>query len=192
MAKVLLFSLLLSSGFPSRTITLPDGPVSPGLLESAAGHQYLAYQGIPYAEPPVGSLRWLPPQPSLGWNETIDGSISPPMCNQGIPGTNVRYGYEDCLILNVYTKEMNESLPVMVWFHGGGLDFGEGGMYSPYFLIDYDIVIVTVNYRLGPWGFLSLDSPAISGNQGFRDQTLALEWVHNNIMYFGGDTNRVR
>ena len=148
--------------------------------------------------------RWLPPQPSLGWNETIDGSISPPMCNQGVPDTDTyrsktrvpsaRMGYEDCLIVNVYTAQADssESVPVLVWFHGGGLASGEGGMYSPHFLIDYGLVIVTVNYRLGPWGELSLDSPTISGNQGLRDQTLALHWVQNNIQYFGGDPAMVR
>ena len=126
------------------------------------------------------------------------------MCNQGVPDTDTyrsktripsaRMGYEDCLIVNVYTAQADssESVPVLVWFHGGGLASGEGGMYSPHFLIDYGLVIVTVNYRLGPWGELSLDSPTISGNQGLRDQTLALQWVQNNIQYFGGDPAMVR
>ena len=197
----------ISPVFVWRTVTLPDGSVSAKLMKSHNGHPFLGYQGIPYAQPPIGPLRWLPPQPSLGWNETLDGSISPPMCVQGVPDTDsfhsktwipsARMGYEDCLIVNVYTTILETSedidyLPVLVWFHGGGLASGEGGMYGADFLIEYDLVIVTVNYRLGPWGELSLDSSRISGNQGLRDQTLALEWVQKNIHHFGGDCSKVR
>ena len=100
------------------------------------------------------------------------------MCVQGFPdpetthdsvvsGHPPRFGYEDCLILNVYTTDphMEKLQPVLVWFHGGGLSTGQGILYGPHFLIEMEIVIVTVNYRLGPWGSLSLDTPTIPGNQ---------------------------
>ena len=199
------FKMASASSWP--VVTLPDGLISARLMKSHNGHPFLGFQGIPYAQPPVGRLRWLPPKPTLGWNGTLDGSASPPMCVQGVPDVDTKggksqkpglmMGYEDCLIVNVYTSVLESSddieyLPVLVWFHGGGLASGEGGMYNPNFLIEYNVVVVTVNYRLGPWGELSLDSSRISGNQGLRDQILALEWVQKNIHYFGGDATMVQ
>ena len=100
-------------------------------------------------------------------------------------------GFEDCLYLNVYSTQPKEALPVLVWIHGGGFTAGAGDWYRPDYLLDYDLVVVSINYRLGALGFLSLDSPTLSGNQGLRDQALALEWVQNNIAAFGGDPKRV-
>ena len=100
-------------------------------------------------------------------------------------------GFEDCLYLNVYSTQPNEALPVLVWIHGGGFTAGAGDFYRPDYLLDYELVVVSINYRLGALGFLSLDSPTLSGNQGLRDQALALEWVQNNIAAFGGDPKRV-
>merc|ERR1712142_373814 len=139
MRTLILLSIHFYPAYLWRPILLPDGPVSARLMQSHAGHPYLGYQGIPYAQPPLGPLRWLPPQPSLGWNDTIDGSVSPPMCNQGVPdpdslqfskSSSARMGYEDCLIVNVHTtmsesQEKIDLLPVLVWFHGGGLASGE-------------------------------------------------------------------
>ena len=100
-------------------------------------------------------------------------------------------GFEDCLYLNVYSTQPKEALPVLVWIHGGGFTAGAGDWYRPDYLLDYDLLVVSINYRLGALGFLSLDSPTLSGNQGLRDQALALEWVQNNIAAFGGDPKRV-
>ena len=138
----------------------------------------VVFSGIPYAEPPIGDLRWQPPVPTKGWNGTKDGSISAPQCVQGFPdpepghdlmgpGNSAMFGQEDCLTLNVYTTDTSpdEMLPVFVWFHGGGLSTGQGDMYGPQFFIEYNIMIVTVNYRLGPLGELSLDNDLVSGNQ---------------------------
>ena len=90
-------------------------------------------------------------------------------------------GFEDCLYLNVYSTQSKEALPVLFWIHGGGFTAGAGDWYRPDYLLDFDLVVVSINYRLGALGFLSLDSPTLSGNQGLRDQALALEWVQNNI-----------
>ena len=100
-------------------------------------------------------------------------------------------GFEDCLYLNVYSTQSKEALPVLVWIHGGGFTAGAGNWYRPDYLLDFDLVVVSINYRLGALGFLSLNSPSVSGNQGLRDQALALEWVQINIAAFGGDPTRV-
>ena len=100
-------------------------------------------------------------------------------------------GSEDCLFLNVYSTRPMEALPVLVWIHGGGFTSGAGDWYRPDFLLDFNLVVVSINYRLGALGFLSLDIPTMSGNQGLRDQALALKWVQDNISAFGGDPKRV-
>lgn len=107
-------------------------------------------------------------------------------------------GNEDCLFLNVYTRrlpsrEAHPRLPVMVWIHGGGFTFGSGNafLYGPDYLVAEDVVLVTINYRLGPLGFLSLGSGDASGNAGLKDQVLALKWVQENVAAFGGDPDTV-
>lgn len=102
-------------------------------------------------------------------------------------------GTEDCLFLNIYTPNLEKSLPVMVYIHGGGFNGGSGNsdLYSPEYLVRNDVVVVTLNYRLGPIGFLSLPSIGIYGNCGLKDQQLALEWVSGNIKAFGGDNTNV-
>ena len=101
-------------------------------------------------------------------------------------------GQEDCLYLSVDTSDTEpQSLkPVMFWIHGGSFNTGSGN-YMPHYLIDEGVVLVRINYRLGPLGFLSLGSPSVSGNQGIRDMILALEWVQENIIHFGGDPEKV-
>lgn len=109
-------------------------------------------------------------------------------------------GDEDCLFVNVFTTRMPKEeesseqtkLPVMVWLHGGGFSFGSGNsfLYGPDYLVAEDIVLVTLNYRLGPLGFLTA-GPDAPGNQGLKDQVLALKWVRDNIAAFGGDPNQV-
>jgi cholinesterase len=106
-------------------------------------------------------------------------------------------GKEDAAILNVYTPYVkpNKPLPVMFWIHGGGWNSGSAqcDLFGPDYLMQKDVVLVTVNYRLGPVGFLSLEDPElkIPGNAGLKDQTYALKWVQNNISNFGGDPNNV-
>ena len=162
-----------------------------------------AYKGIPYAQPPVGDLRWRPPQPALAWRGIRSAKAFGPSCIQpsrdptslGFFGSEAQS--EDCLTLNVWTaaSSADERRPVMVWFHGGAYYLGSGAV--PIFdgeqLARHGVVLVTVNYRLGRLGFLahpalSQESPEkASGNYGLMDQIGALAWVRNNIAAFGGD-----
>lgn len=102
----------------------------------------------------------------------------------------------DCLHVNIYVPNSATSksrLPVLVWIYGGGFSIGFAGryLYGPKFLVRHDIILVTVNYRLGPYGFMCLDIPEVPGNQGLKDQQLALRWIKDNIESFGGDTNKI-
>merc|ERR1712106_110555 len=158
---VLLLCIFLSPGCLSvdpPILTLPSGKVQGHYPTSRAGDPFLAYEGIPYGLPPVDTLRWLPAFPANPWEGVRNCSETPPMCIQSGYYTmwdpDVVFGQEDCLYLNVYTKSQGEevgsvpSLPVMVFVHGGGLYFGDGGRatYGPEFLMDQILVLVTLNY----------------------------------------------
>ena len=162
------------------------------------------YLGIPYAAPPVGDLRWQPPGAVIGWEGTRDATKRGLPCVQ--PGSLSAFydrSYletsEDCLTLNVWTRAdtVAQGLPVMVWIHGGALVMGSGRDYDGAPLTERGVVLVTINYRLGPFGFyahpeLSAENSAgASGNQGFRDQIAALQWVRDNIAAFGGNPDNV-
>ena len=165
------------------------------------------YHGIPYAAPPVGERRWAHPAPVVPWNGVLDASAPGPVC---IQRTRVGVAFydppedatlppqsEDCLTLNVWTEARHdgERRPVMVWIHGGALQAGSGSMQSGRLLAEHGAVVVTINYRLGRFGFLAHPelsrSGGVSGNQGYRDQIQALEWVRANIASFGGNPDNV-
>ncbi|CAH1119275.1 unnamed protein product [Phaedon cochleariae] len=151
---------------------------------------YLAFQGIPYAKPPIGDLRFRPPVPNDKWNGTLNATREGSSCVQGIlPVT----GSEDCLFINVYTTNLTGSRPVMAWIHGGAFLFGNSSYqkFGPDYILDEDIVHVQFNYRLGVFGFLSTMDEACPGNNGLKDQCLALKWVKKNIRHFGGDPDKV-
>lgn len=155
-----------------------------------AGRYFYSFRGIPFAEPPVGSLRFKDPVPASPWNGTIDGTIDPPKCPQ--LQFYITVGEEDCLFLNVYTPKLNSSdLPVMVWVHGGSFVVGGADEYPPLPIMTKDVVLVTIQYRLGTLGFLSTEDSVMPGNLGLKDQTQALHWVKDNIRYFGGNPNNV-
>ncbi|XP_011196248.1 acetylcholinesterase [Zeugodacus cucurbitae] len=159
------------------------------------GEPYHSFQGVPYAVPPFGELRFRSPVPLESFETPIlDCTRERGPCHQREPLTDNILGSEDCLHLNVYapTKPSTTGpLPVMVWIHGGGFFFGSSNGTLPLSLISEDVIVVTLNYRLGAWGFLCLPEEGIWGNAGLKDQRLALQWVHDNIAQFNGDPNNV-
>ena len=171
-----------------------------GTVRENGLHEFL---GIPYAGPPTGTKRWQPPAPLTPWKGELAATEFGLPCYQ--PGSLSAFydrGYtemsEDCLTLNVWTRAATvaDDLPVMVWVHGGALVMGSGGDYDGAPLSAEGVVLVTINYRLGPFGFfahpsLSAEGGGTSGNQGFRDQIAALAWVQDNIAQFGGDPSNV-
>ncbi|MEU7580406.1 carboxylesterase/lipase family protein [Streptomyces sp. NPDC041068] len=156
------------------------------------------FQGIPFAAPPVGSLRWRPPQPAHAWTGVRDATRPGPVCVQpdapempsGLPQS------EDCLTLNVTAPrrppEPGKPRPVLVWMPGGGFVTGAGSVDDPSRLVKRgDMVVVTLNYRLGVFGFFAHPRLGAQGNFGLQDQLAALRWVHANIARFGGDPGRI-
>jgi para-nitrobenzyl esterase len=159
------------------------------------------YRGIPYAAPPVGDLRWKPPQPVEPWDGIREATAFSKGCSQLDVGFAPGPFSEDCLYVNVLTPatSADENLPVMVWFHGGGFSIGTGNQesYNTPGLPQHGAILVTVNHRLGPMGLLALpalskESPnGVSGNYEFLDLIAALQWVQTNIAAFGGDPGNV-
>jgi len=171
----------------NQTISIDSGRLSGAILDDGVR----VFKGIPYAAPPVGELRWRAPQHLKKWEgirrATEFGSICPqPSGLAAMSGGLLPITEEDCLFLNVWTPALSsdESLPVMVWIHGGGLFLGWSNQsgYDGQKIANRGIVLVSINYRLGPLGFLA--HPALtkesgsSGNYGFMDQVAALEWVN--------------
>lgn len=160
------------------------------------GGEYFSFKGIPYAEPPVGKLRFQDPIPwTKKWSNVRDAFEYGNVCSQIDKITSSVIGSDDCLYLNVYTGSLeNENpRPVMFWIHGGAFLFGSGNddLYGPDYLVKRKVVLVTLNYRLDVLGFLNLGIEEAPGNQGLKDQVLALRWVKENISNFGGDPDNV-
>nr|CAH7738335.1 unnamed protein product [Callosobruchus chinensis] len=177
-------------------VTIADGTLKGKQGKDYRDGNYYSFLGIPYAKPPIGERRFKAPEPVEPWKGVKDATQRGAECPQYMI---VTFGKEDnCLNLNVFTKELGQGLkkPVMVFIHGGGLVSGSNRpdiLYGPQFLITEDIVLVTVNYRLGLLGFLSLEDRSLNvpGNAGMKDQVMALRWVQRNIKYFGGDPDNV-
>lgn len=174
----------------------PSVMTSLGVIEGVRGAGFSAFLGIPYAEPPVGELRWASPVPHAGWSEPLLATRPPASCPQAALGA--RIGREDCLFLNVHAPDPAPTgAPVIVWMHGGGFVFGEGlqldrGTAGDILARDHGVVVVSMNYRLGVLGFFAHPSlPGATGNQGIEDQRLALEWVRDHIADLGGDPGNV-
>ncbi len=180
--------------------------IAQGKLQGVARDGVLRFNGIPYAKPPVGALRWQMPEAPEGWAGVRDaagfGNIAPQVASAsgavlgGTPGTRS----EDCLYLNVQTPGCDDAKrAVMVWIHGGAFNTGAGsvGTYNGKYLVPRgDIVLVTINYRLGALGFLNLRDATGgklpgTGAEGLADQIAALRWVRDNIAAFGGDPGNV-
>ncbi|GAB4200227.1 MAG: carboxylesterase/lipase family protein [Sandaracinaceae bacterium] len=173
-------------------VTISGLGVVRGVYESGARSFY----AIPYAQPPVGALRWRSPVPAEPWVEPRDASRYPPACAQAALGF-ASLGEEDCLYLNVHTPDPAPvGAPVLVWIHGGAFVFGEGtqtdrGTRGDLIAAAHGAIVVSMNYRLGAFGFFVNDAVGASGNAGFEDQQLALRWVRDHIADFGGDPENV-
>ncbi|CAL8125463.1 unnamed protein product [Orchesella dallaii] len=168
-----------------------NGPIQGILKEARGGAKYVEFLGLRYANPVV---RFQPAEPlKERWTNPKLANTLGNIC----PQTN--YGDEDCLFLNVYVPEKYmksqselSKLPVMVWIHGGAFILGDGNGYEPnYFMESEDVILVTLNYRLGVFGFLSTGDEATTANIGLRDQVMALQWVKENIAAFNGDPTNV-
>jgi para-nitrobenzyl esterase len=205
-AVLLLLAALLPGAAPANAAQ-DLVKTSPGTLEGL-GRQASGvreFKGVPYAQPPVGDLRWKEPQPAKNWSGVKEAKQFGPRCMQqavfGDMGFRSNGMGEDCLYLNVWTpaKSAGDKLPVMVYFFGGGFVAGDGSepRYDGESMATKGIVAITVNYRLGAFGFLShpdlsKESPHhVSGNYALLDQTEALKWVQKNVAAFGGDPKKV-
>jgi len=208
---LVVFSFVL---FISCTSTKISDPVrvTGGLVSGTTGSDTTVkvYKGIPYAAPPVGDMRWRPPQPVEPWDGVKEVDEFCEACIQNLAGSRLPWTEEfmhqgeiseDCLYLNVWTAaaSSNEKRPVLVYIHGGGFNEGSGSVdvYNGEVLAKKGLVVITINYRLGLLGFLAHpdlteESPeGASGNYGLLDQVAALEWVQDNIRQFGGDPDNV-
>ena len=187
-------STLSGRGAAGRPVAgTANGPVR-GLANGAVDE----FLGIPYAAPPVGALRWQPPQPAASWSGVRDATRFAPHCPQSPSPFGQASTSEDCLFLNVFTprhQHAGSHFPVMVWIHGGALVTGESNDYDPTALAEDGVTVVTINYRLGALGFLAhpalADANGQSGDYGLMDQQAALRWVRCNIASFGGNPRNV-
>lgn len=177
------------------TVMTESGPV-----HGATTGGVRRFLGIPYAAAPVGELRWKEPVAPAPWTTTREATVAGAMCPQVLPVVNIETGNEDCLFVNVFVpdKPSRGLAPVMVWIHGGGFTVGSGLDDDPTRLAAKSgLVLVSINYRLGPFGFLA--HPALTaetadhaaGNLGIQDQQAALRWVRKNIRAFGGNPKNV-
>jgi len=177
-----------------------------GLVYATKIKNIIVYEDIPYAQPPIGNLRWKAPREIIEQvkiSQKIDNfCIQRPSNLGGVDGDNFYVGSEDCLYLDIFVpkkKILNEKLPVMFWIHGGGNTSGLKDLYDFSKMVSkHDVIVVRVNYRLGPFGWFT--HPAIQNYQDGEDKTsnfgtldivMALKWVKNNISNFGGDSGNV-
>lgn len=195
--RLALAAALFSVGAHAAQPTAPV-KVTGGVIAGTQADGYRVYQGIPFAAPPVGELRWRLPQPVVPWTGVKQTRSFAPACAQSASWMPEPKS-EDCLYLNVWTPDKASKLPVIVWIHGGGYYGGSASqsLYDGANLARHGAVVVTVNYRLGILGFfahpeLTLEAPQrAAGSQAIHDHIAALHWVQDNIGKFGGDPKRV-
>ncbi|XP_059158609.1 cocaine esterase-like [Physella acuta] len=178
-------------------INTPMGQIKGAEVMASNNKTYWSFRGVPYAKPPVGPLRFAKPEPLQHRDGIFDATVPGYSCVQDnfflLPGEKVS---EDCLSLSIYVKDFrvtrNSAKKVVVWFHGGAFLFGSASVYDAgSFVTDYDVIVVSVQYRLGVLGFLSSENDASPGNYGLWDQALALRWVKSHIAWFGGDPDDI-
>ena len=193
-------ALALMSGAGAADLVTIDA----GSLQGVTADGVASFKGVPYARPPVGAWRWRPPQRPEAWTGVRDAARYGAICMQKVikdNGVGLQPASEDCLTLNVFTPNVKPDarLPVMVWIHGGGFINGSGTaeLYDGSKLAQQGVVVVTLNYRLGRFGFfahpaLTAETPkTYLANYGLMDQIAALQWVQRNIAAFGGDPKNV-
>jgi para-nitrobenzyl esterase len=195
------FGLLLAGACQAQPVKIQ---VESGVLVGSASETAHVFRNIPFAAPPVGELRWAAPKPPLAWEGEREATTKGPSCPQpmnpdGSPNSGGANGpvSEDCLQLNIFAPKDARKAPVMVWIHGGGHRTGAGWVYDGSAFARDGVVLVSINYRLGPLGYFA--HPALTreagaeptGNYGLMDQIAALEWVQRNIAAFGGDPKNV-
>ncbi|XP_065082037.1 glutactin-like [Ochlerotatus camptorhynchus] len=202
---VALLLLILSHDLESAVIVARQDSPAPldtvvninglGLVRGGLGHTartnqtIIQFYNIPYAEAPIGSRRFKAPVKANPWDDVRDVSAPGRECPQPVEGMN--QVDENCLSLSVFTKNTTGNLPVMVYIHGGSLYLGAAVQHPPNYLMERDVILVVIQYRLGPLGFLSTLSEVIPGNAGMLDMIMALEWVQDHIVQFGGNPERV-
>ncbi|CAG7838552.1 unnamed protein product [Allacma fusca] len=179
---------------PGPIVDTLSGKVRGSVEVSRGGRTYFQYLGIPYARPPDGELRFEDPQPALKWEGIRNAYNFGAECLQLevlILGRVI--GDEDCLFVNVYTPQVESRplMPVMVYIHGGLFMGGSSNIFRGKYFADEDVVLVTLNYRVAALGFLSSGDEVLRGNQGLKDQNLALKWIKDNVRNFGGDPDRI-
>ncbi|KAH8279026.1 hypothetical protein KR018_012578, partial [Drosophila ironensis] len=181
----------------SPVVQTTHGKVRGTLLKSLYDDAFYAFDGIPYAEPPLGSLRFKEPKDVKPWSGIRDCSQSGEKCLQPIKNQKVPVGSEDCLYLNISVKTLSSEkpFPVMVYIHGGAHKRGEASRQSwgPDYLMREDVVYISIGYRLGAFGYLNFADPSLEvpGNAGLKDIILALRWIKANARNFNGDPERV-
>src|SRR4051812_9136442 len=177
-----------------RNTAMTEVRVTAGAVRGSVQSGVVVFKGVPFAEPPVGDLRFAAPRPVTKWDGVRDATqYGPPPPQSGLFGTDALMKLDgNWLTANVFTPDLGARLPVMVWIQGGGYMFGTSGLpeYDGVRLVrDGGVVLVTFNYRTGVEGFAQFaGAPA---NRGLLDQVAALEWVRDNIAVFGGDPDQV-
>ncbi|KAG5684334.1 hypothetical protein PVAND_013569 [Polypedilum vanderplanki] len=173
------------------------GPINGCVKTSVLGRDYYSFQAIPYMKKPIGKLRFADPQPPENWSEPLDCTKEGPAFSNVFFLDNQYQGDLSGVHINVYTNNINPTKPyaVLLWIHGGGVFTGNAleSITGPDYFMQKNVVLVTFQYRIGIFGFLSLDDPELNipGNAQFRDHIMAMKWVQENIANFGGDPNNV-
>jgi para-nitrobenzyl esterase len=195
---------LLALGLGTQAFAgTPTVTVEQGVLSGVAVGSVDEFLGVRYAKPPLGDLRWRPPQPVSPGQQQLDATQFGSNCAQGTSPWGTPSSSEDCLFLNIYvptatggSQLWERKLPVMVWIHGGGFTAGDGAAYDPTGLVqEGNVIVVTINYRLGALGLFA--HPALDAenhllaNYALMDQQLALKWLKRNIPGFGGDPDNI-
>ncbi len=195
MRTLTLLALLL---FATHALAAPQVTIAQGTLSGATADGVDSYKAIPYAAPPVGTLRWREPQPAPSWSGARDATGFGPACPQTVTeGMMARANLpqsEDCLTLNIWSPQQRSAkLPVMLWIHGGGFTNGSAALplYDGAALARHGVVLVSLNYRLGRLGFFAHPGLSEGPNFGLADQVAVLKWVQKNIAAFGGDPANV-